>query len=111
MESLPEVVTLVSATLMIILGTYLIIIIVRVYSLYRALGFSRTVLTPFPIVEALFAFVGISELLETVIGESGRVVHSLFMLVTVVFLLLGLHSYHEMLMKAEESKRLLKQTR
>jgi hypothetical protein len=103
-----EAISSVSDILLTLIGIYLIIVIARVYSLYRSLGFSRTVITPFLLAGAIFTFAGVTELLEVFIGEVGSVVHSLNMLVAAVFLTFGLRSYHRMLMRAEESKRLSK---
>ncbi len=86
------------------IGIYIVIVITKIYSLYRSLGFSRTVITPFLLVGVVFAFSGVTELLEGFIVEVGSVVLSLVMLVTAAFLMYGLSSYHKMLMKAEEGK-------
>ncbi len=105
-----EITSLVSNTLLVFIGIYIAFVVARVYSLYRTLGFSRTVITPFLLVGAGFALLGITELLEISAGELGSVLHSWTSLGTSVFLLYGLRTYHKMLMKAEESKKLLKQT-
>lgn len=105
METLADVLSLVSNVILVFIGIYIVIVITKVYSLYRSLGFSRTVITPFLLVGVVFAFSGVTELLEIFVVEVGSVVHSLIMLVTAVFLMYGLSSYHKMLMKAEEGKR------
>ncbi len=108
METLADVVSLVSDIFLVSLGVYVIAVILKVYSLYRTLGFSRTIITPFLLVGAAFAFSGVTELLGVFVGEIGSIAHSLTMLATAVFLVFGLSSYHKMLMKAEVSKRLSK---
>lgn len=98
------IMSLVLNTLLVFLGVYIVIVISRVYSLYRSLGFSKTVVTPFLLVGFMFALCGITQLLEICGGEWGLLIHSLTMLVAAVFLLCGLCKYHKMLMKAEEKK-------
>lgn len=109
METLAELISLVSDILLVFLGIYIIVVVTRVYSLYQSLGFSRTSMTPFLLVGAVFAFFGVTRHLEVFV-EVGRIVHSLTMLLAAVFLLFGLRNCHKMLMKAEESRRLSKKS-
>jgi len=97
---------LVSTGVLLLLGVYLIILISRVYSLYRSIGFSKTTITPFLLMGVLFAFAGVTELLEVFEEDVGHTVHSLIMLSTAALLAYGLRGYHKMLTKAEEKKQL-----
>ena len=99
------VMTLVSNLLTVCLGVFIFIVVARVYSLYRSLGFSRTIITPFLLVGFMFTLCGVTQLLEVFVGELGFLIHSLVMLISAVYLLCGLKNYHNMLMKAEENNQ------
>ena len=98
-----NLISLVSNILLVFMGVYIVIVIRRVYSLYRSLGFFKTVVTPFLLVGVMFAVCGITQLLEIFCGELGFVIHSLVMMVAAVFLLCGFCNYHKMLTNAERN--------
>lgn len=79
--------------------------VTRIHSIYRFLGLSKTVVTPFLLVGGLFYFLGITDLLEIFSQEFGSLIHSLAMLFVAILLVYGLQYYHETLKKLEESKK------
>lgn len=101
MEAL-RLISLISDILLMVIGVYLIATVARVYSLYQILGVSRTVMTPFLLVGALFALLGATELLEVFAIELGPPIHSVIMLLTAILFLYGLRDYHKMLKKTKE---------
>jgi multisubunit Na+/H+ antiporter MnhG subunit len=81
-------------------GVIAIILILKVYTLYQTLKINRTVMTPMLFTGVFIALAGLSEVLESYLGEIGVAVHSVFMLLAAFSFIYGIYGYHEMLKRA-----------
>jgi hypothetical protein len=83
-----------------VVGALVVIMILRVYGLYRIMKINRSVMTPMLLVGLFIALSGITELTEDYLGEFGVGAHSIAMLLTGVSFAYGIYSYHQMLNRA-----------
>lgn len=90
--------------LLFVVGVIVTIFILRVYSLYRIMQINRTVMTPMLFVGLFIALQGVTELIESYIGEIGQIAHAASMFLGAVFFLYGIYSYHQMLKRASQPR-------
>jgi len=82
-----------------LVGVLGIILIARVYGLYRTLKVHRSIMSPMLLAGIFFALMGVTELLEAYLGEWGGVIHDIAMVLGGATFVYGLYGYHQMLRK------------
>lgn len=98
--SLSEVINLTIPMLhviLIVLGSFVVIFILKVYDLYRVMKINRSVMTPMLLAGFFTAISGITELTHSMLGEMGHFAHTIAMLAAAAFLAYGIYQYHQML--------------
>ena len=102
-----EVIELAESTLHILLmalGVFILILISKVYGLYKAMKINRSVMTPMLLAGLFVALSGITELIELYVGEIGHVLHIIVMFVMTVSFTYGIYGYYQMLNKTREPR-------
>jgi len=97
MSEVIESTNLILHILLTLLGVFTIVLILKVYGLYRTMKINRSVMTPMLLAGLFTAFSGIAALVEPYVSEVGHFVHETAMLLTVVFFVYGIYGYHKML--------------
>jgi len=100
MSEIIESTNLVFHILLTVVGVFIIIVILRVYELYRTMKINRSVMTPMLLAGLSTALSGITELTEPYLGDLGGTAHATAMLLTAVFFAYGIYAYQQMLKKA-----------
>lgn len=99
MSEVIELTSLLSHAILTFLGVLIVILILRVYSLYRIMKINRSVMTPMLFAGFFIAISGITELTRPIFGEFGHIIHTIAMLLAAAFFAYGVYGYHQMLGK------------
>lgn len=99
MSEVIELLSLIFDVILTFFGVLIVILILKVYDLYRIMKINRSVMTPMLFAGLFTAVSGITELVPPISSELGHMVHTISMLLGAAFFAYGIYGYHQMLGK------------